>query len=135
MALFVIDNTWYFQLMEADNYRLISSEDNIKKCTIYLNSPYETVVSIKKIEPFSYRGNIFEYVLHNEAEPSWLNDEYEEYFLDGKRHRANGPARIFLKSKIKFYFYHGEQLRNSQDLFDRLSPEEKKKAIFNLDSF
>lgn len=61
------------------------------------------------------------------------NYNHREWFLDGKRHRVDGPA-IEYNDGSKEWYYEGRPI-SPMELFERLTPEQKEKVIWDLDEW
>ncbi len=61
-----------------------------------------------------------------------VRDNYE-WYLDGEYHREDGPAIMFLNFP-KEWWLHGSQY-SQEEWFNALTPEQKEKAIWNMDNW
>jgi hypothetical protein len=69
--------------------------------------------------------------VHREDGPSveYINGS-KEWYLNGQRHRIDGPAIEFANG-YKSWYLNGTKY-SQEEWFDRLSEEDKLKAIWNL---
>lgn len=55
------------------------------------------------------------------------------YFKQGRLHRTDGPAVIYVGGLCNWY-YDGEKL-SPQELFEKLTDEEREQAIWNINEW
>ena len=72
--------------------------------------------------------------LHREDGPAIIHPDGSQYwYLHGKRHREDGPAIINPDGKQAWYL-HGVEV-SAEELFSKMTKEQKMKAVFNLDQW
>ncbi len=57
------------------------------------------------------------------------------WFLNGNLHREDGPAISYFESGIKYWYLNGLQIDSQEVWFEQLTPEQKEKAVWNMDSW
>ncbi len=57
-----------------------------------------------------------------------------EWYLNGKLHRIDGPAIIYSIGK-KRWFLNGREYFFQEEWFESLTPEQKEKAVWNMDNW
>ncbi len=73
--------------------------------------------------------------LHRDDGPAkeWA-DGSKEWYLNGKLHRDDGPAAIYSDGK-KYWFLNDEYYSSQEEWFDKLTSEQKEKALWNMDNW
>lgn len=87
----------------------------------------EIIVTDLNEVPEYFTGIVHEYYLDK------LNVFAIIYFENGKLHREDGPAIIY-NSGLKKWYFQGENI-SPQELFDKLTSEQKERVIWNLDEW
>lgn len=66
-----------------------------------------------------------------------VDDIVKIYFLNGKKHREDGPAMIWNEPTEynSEYYLNGYSYQDSESWFQSLTEDEKEKALFNIDEW
>lgn len=73
-------------------------------------------------------------ILHREDGPAVIRfDGQQRWFYNNLLHRSDGPAIVHSEG-YKTWFLRGEPV-SAQEVFEQLTPEQKEKAIWELDQW
>lgn len=80
------------------------------------------------------------YLFHREDGPAWESDQCNNYYLNGKLCRFDGPAIVYPKDQDKFfpgdrYHLNGLSFKTFEQYFEALPIVHKRKLVFRLDEF
>ncbi len=58
---------------------------------------------------------------------------YYFWYINGQRHRDDGPAAIFSNGE-KYWYLNGKSY-SQEEWFELLTPEQQEKAVWNMDQW
>ncbi len=71
---------------------------------------------------------------HRENGPAVIySDGMKVWYLNGRQHREDGPAVECINGTKKWWL--NGNLYSQEEWFDELTPEQKEKALFNMDNW
>ena len=101
----------------------------------YLNDELHREDGPAVIYPNGCQEWFFHNKLHRKDGPAviWSNG-YQEWYLNGRLHRKDGPAIISHNGEKYWWYLHGVRV-SPEEVFNRMTKEQKMKAAFNLDEW
>ncbi len=139
-----------FQLL----FSYLSENKPLKVSSLGLISNSFTGFALHGPDLYSFKNGM----LHRENNPAVkFGNSYEEWWLEGKLHRENGPATKdlagnqywYIHGRIhredgpavithygkKSWYLNGNGYLSQEEWFDALAPEQKEKALWNMDNW
>ena len=80
--------------------------------------------SYQKLHPHIELWKNYKGELHNENGPAVIGDDIKKWYLHGKRHREDGPAKIWPNGKLDWYINDWHFDFNRWKKWVKLSEEE-----------